>query len=339
MEPLRIGCLGAAKIAPAALIRPARVTSGVEVGAIAARDRNRAAAFAAKHKVPVVYGTYDELLADADIGAVYNPLPNGLHAEWTLRALAAGKHVLCEKPLTANAAEAEVVAKAADAAGLVVMEAFHWRYHPLAQRMVEIIRSGELGTLRRVEAAFCFPLLARDDIRWQLSLAGGAMMDAGCYAVHMVRTMAVAGARPPVRGTTAGDEPSVTAAAARMRSPGVDRYMRADLEFPGGITGRVTASMWSSTVLKFSAVAIGDHATMRVLNPLAPHLFHRLRIGDRHERIRGGHTYDYQLEAFATAVRTGEPTLTPPADGVANMRVMDAIYRAAGLEPRPGSTE
>jgi predicted dehydrogenase len=326
MEPLRMGCLGAAKIAPAALIRPARAVPGVEVRAIAARDRNRANAFAAKHKVPVVYGSYDELVADEEISAVYNPLPNGLHAKWTLRALAAGKHVLCEKPFTANAAEAERVATAADGSALVVMEAFHWRYHPLAHRMVEIIESGELGTLQRVEAAFCFPLPFRNDIRWQLSLAGGAMMDAGCYAVHMVRTMAAA-------------EPAVTMAAARMRSPGVDRYMQAEMEFPAGVTGRVTASMWSSTVLKLSAVAIGDRATMRVCNPLAPHTFHRLRIGDRHERIRGGHTYDYQLDAFAAAIRTGAPTLTPPTDSVANMRVIDDIYRAAGLEPRPGSTD
>jgi predicted dehydrogenase len=326
MELLRMGCLGAAKIAPAALIRPARTVPGVEVRAVAARDPDRARAFAAKHKVPVMHQSYDQLLADEDIDAVYNPLPNGLHAEWTLRALDAGKHVLCEKPFTANAAEAERVATAAVASELVVMEAFHWRYHPLAHRMVEIVESGELGTLRRVEAAFCFPLPFRNDIRWQLSLAGGAMMDAGCYAVHMVRTMA-------------GAEPTVTMAAARLRSPGVDRYMQAELEFPGGVTGRVTASMWSSSILKLSAVAVGDRATMRVFNPLAPQTFHRLRVGDRRERISGGHTYDYQLEAFAAAVRTGAPTLTPPTDSVANMRVIDDIYRAAGLEPRRGSTD
>jgi predicted dehydrogenase len=327
MDTLRIGCLGAAKIAPAALIHPARKTPGVEVRAVAARDRSRAEAFATKHHVPVVHASYEQLLADPDIDAVYNPLPNGLHAEWTLKALDAGKHVLCEKPFAANGAEAQRVAVAATAKpDLVVMEAFHWRYHPLARRMVEIIERGELGTLRHVEAAFCFPLPFRNDIRWQLALAGGAMMDAGCYAVHMVRTMA-------------GAEPTVTTATARLRSPGVDRYTQAELTFPGGVTGRVTSSMWSSSVLKLSAVAVGDRATMRVFNPLAPHMFHRLRVGDRHEKVHGGHTYDYQLEAFAAAVRTGEPTLTPPADSVANMAVIDHIYTAAGLEPRRGSTD
>ena len=323
MDTLRLGCLGAAKIAPAALIRPARTVAGVEVRAVAARDRERALAFASKHRIPVVHGSYDQLLADPEIDAVYNPLPNGLHAEWTLRALDAGKHVLCEKPFTANAAEAQRVKDGADRTGLVVMEAFHWRYHPLARRMVEIISSGELGPLRRVEAALAFPLLSRSDIRWQLSLAGGAMMDAGCYSVHMARTMAAA-------------EPTVTSATARLRSPGVDRFMRAELSFPGGVTGRVTASMWSSTILKVSAVAVGENATMRVFNPLAPQAYHRLTVGDRHERIRGGPTYDYQLEAFVAAVRHGTPTLTPPADSVANMRVIDDIYRAAGMEPATG---
>lgn len=321
---IRIGCLGAAKIAPNALLRPARANAGADVVAVAARDRARAEAFASKHGVAKAYGSYAELLADEDIDAVYNPLPNGLHAEWTVRALEAGKHVLCEKPFTANAAEAEQVAAVAEATGLVVMEAFHWRYHPLARRMVEIIDSGELGTLQRVEAAFCFPLISRKDIRWQLSLAGGAMMDAGCYAVHMVRTLA-------------GTEPTVTEATALLRSPGVDRAMRADLSFPDSVRGRITASMWSTSVLRLSAIAVGDRATMRVLNPLAPHLFHQLRVGGRRERVVGKHTYDHQLDAFVAAVRDGAPTLTPPADSVANMRVIDDVYRAAGLETRQGS--
>src|SRR3954449_10479655 len=135
--PIRIGILGAARIAPPALVRPARAVAEVELNAVAARDPARAQAFASKHGVPRVLTSYQELLDDPDLDAVYNPLPNGLHAEWTLKALEAGKHVLCEKPFTANAAEAQTVADAARASGLVVMEAFHYRYHPLAARMVE----------------------------------------------------------------------------------------------------------------------------------------------------------------------------------------------------------
>ncbi len=150
-SPLRIGLLGAARIAPFALLSPARQVPQVQVAAIAARDSERAGAFAKKHGVPRVLGSYAALIDDPAIDAIYNPLPNALHAEWTLRALAAGKHVLCEKPFTANAAEAERVAEAAAGAGRVCMEAFHYRYHPLAEHIVALVRSGELGAVRRIE--------------------------------------------------------------------------------------------------------------------------------------------------------------------------------------------
>ena len=136
-----------------------------------------------------MHDSYAALIADPDIDAIYNPLPNGLHAEWTIAALEAGKHVLCEKPFTANAKEAEDVAAVATRTGLVVMEAFHYRYHPLAQRMREIVDSGELGTIRRVETALCFPLPKFSDIRYQYDLAGGATMDVGTYTVHMARLL------------------------------------------------------------------------------------------------------------------------------------------------------
>ena len=162
---------------------------GVELRAVAARDGERARAFAAKHGIPVVHTSYEALLADPEIDAIYNPLPNGLHGVWTMRALRAGKHVLCEKPFTANADEAREVAAVARETGRFVMEAFHWRYHPLAARMLEILASGELGELRHVEAHLCAPLLNTKDIRYRLDLAGGAAMDMGCYVLHFVRTL------------------------------------------------------------------------------------------------------------------------------------------------------
>lgn len=325
VEPLRIGCLGAARIAPAALLKPVSNNDGVVCAAVAARDPARARAFGDKHHIPRIHDTYEELLADDEIDAVYNPLPNGLHGLWTLRALEAGKHVLCEKPFTANAAEARKVADAASQSGLVVMEAFHWRYHPLAARMLEIIASGELGDVRRIEAALCFPLPRFGDIRYQLALAGGALMDAGCYPVHMVRTLA-------------GAEPTVVTASAKLRSPGVDRRMQAELSFSDGRTGGILASMWSTTLLRLQVMVVGSRATMRVFNPTNPHMFNRLSVSGsgvrRHERVRGGPTYGYQLEAFRAAVQEGDPVLTPPTDAVANMATIDAIYRRAGLEPR-----
>lgn len=323
MTPVRIGTLGAARITPNALIKPARIVDDAEVVAVASRDQARAKEFADKHGIPNVHASYDALIDDPNIDAVYNPLPNSLHAPWTLRAIAAGKHVLCEKPFTSNAVEAEEVKAAADARPeLVVIEAFHYRYHPLVARVLELIADGAVGEIRRIEAAMCFPLPSKSDIRWQLGLAGGSLMDAGCYPVHLVRTLA-------------GDEPEVVRARALVRSPGVDRRVEAELEFRWGCTARVVASMWSSTIVKVSAKVVGTKGEIKVLNPYAPHIFHRLRVNGRRERVVGESTYTHQLRAFTGAVLRGEPTLTPPATAVANMKVIDAIYEAAGLEPRP----
>ncbi|HUA95444.1 MAG TPA: Gfo/Idh/MocA family oxidoreductase [Acidimicrobiales bacterium] len=326
---IRFGVLGAARITPPALLRPASRLPGVEVVAVAARDPIRAAGFAAKHHIPRTDADYEALVGDPEIDAVYNPLPNGLHGRWTLAALAAGKHVLCEKPFTANAAEARTVAAAAEASGLVVAEAFHYRYHPLAARVADIVRSGELGPLRRVEIAFSAPLARPGDIRFRLDLAGGALMDMGCYTVHLLRLIT-------------GGEPTVVSAKAKLSSPGVDRAMRADLTLPDGAAARIRCSLWSSSLLRLHAVVEGDRGELHVWNPFAPQKGNRLRVtteadGKRTERLTRRPTYDFQLQAFADAVAGGPPVLTPPEDAIANMALIDAIYRAAGLEPRQPS--
>jgi predicted dehydrogenase len=331
MTTLRIGVLGAARITPAALIKPARDVDGVEVVAVAARDRDRAAAFAAKHGIARVHESYDAVIADPEVDAVYNPLPNGLHGVWTTRAVEAGKHVLCEKPFTANAAEAEAVAAVADASGLVVMEAFHYRYHPVARRVVDLVRDGAIGRLRHIETAMCIPLPLPKDIRYQLALAGGAVMDTGCYAIHMNRTIA-------------GEEPEVVAATAKTARPRVDRWLRAQLAYPSGATGTMTCALFSATLLKVSLRAEGTDGELKVFNPTGPQFGYRMtlhRAGSKERiRVEGAKTptYTYQLRAFAAAVREGAPVLTPPADAVANMRVIDAVYEASGLGVREPST-
>jgi predicted dehydrogenase len=205
------------------------------------------------------------------------------------------------------------------------MEAFHWRYHPLARRMVEIVRSGELGPLKHVEAALCFPLPMFSDIRYQYDLGGGALMDAGCYTVHITRTLA-------------GEEPEVVSATPKRRNPQIDRAMTAELKYPSGATGKITCSMWSSQLLRLHARAVGERGEMRVFNPTTPQLYNRMKIRvdgqTRTEHFPRKPTYEYQLEAFCAAVLRGEPTLTPPADSIANMRVIDAIYERAGMTPR-----
>ncbi|MDV3136650.1 Gfo/Idh/MocA family oxidoreductase [Mycobacterium sp. 29Ha] len=324
--PVRIGVLGAARIAPLALIQPARDNAEVVVAAVAARDVTRAQAFAAKHGIARAHDSYEALIADPDVDAVYNPLPNGLHGKWTRAAIAAGKHVLCEKPFTANAAEASEIAELAATSDRVVMEAFHYRYHPLALRIEQIAASGELGKLERVESAFCFPLPKFSDIRYNYSLAGGATMDVGCYAVHMARTFG-------------GSTPEVVSAQAKLRDAQVDRAMTAELRFAGGHTGGIRCSMWSSDLFQLSAKIVGDRGEvrLRVRNPMAPP-FRRLSVrsseGFRKERFPRRSSYAYQLDAFAAAVLRGEPVTTTPEDALENMLVIDAIYRAAGLPLR-----
>jgi predicted dehydrogenase len=233
--------------------------------------------------------------------------------------------VLCEKPFTANADEAREIAGLVADSDRVVMEAFHYRYHPLTLRVEEIIASGELGRLMRVETAMCFPLPKFSDIRYNYSLAGGATMDAGCYAVHMARTFG-------------GSTPQVLWARAKLRDPRVDRAMTAEVVFTGGHTGRIHCSMWSSRPLQISARIVGEHGEMKVLNPVLPSLLHRLSIrssdGRRVERFARRATYAYQLDAFAAAVLRGEPVKTTPEDAIENMTVIDGIYRAAGLPLR-----
>ncbi len=320
--------LGAARIAPSALIKPAKDNPDVVVSAVAARDGARARAFAAENKIPRVHDSYEALIADPDLDAIYNPLPNGLHGKWTRAALGAGKHVLCEKPFTANAVEAREIADVAAKSNRVVMEAFHYRYHPLTLRTEQILASGALGKLRRVEASLCFPLPKFSDIRYNYALAGGALMDAGCYAVHMVRTFG-------------GSTPEVVSARAKLRDPQIDRAMTAELKFAEGHTGRVRCSMWSMRLLEISTRIEGERGELSLFNAVTPHFIHRLAIrlpeGRRVERFPRRTSYAYQLDAFAAAVLRGEPVKTTPEDAIENMTVIDAIYRAAGLQLRQPS--
>jgi predicted dehydrogenase len=325
---LRIGVLGAARIAPLAIVKPARVVEGTTVTAVAARDHARAQRFATKHGIPRVHASYTDLLDDPDVDAVYIPLPNGLHQEWTLKAIAAGKHVLCEKPFTSNEAEARRVADATDASDRVVMEAFHYRYHALAQRMHDIAHEGTIGEIRSVRTWLCFPLPSFRDIRYDYSLAGGASMDC-CYPVHALRLLGPG-------------EPEVVSAKATTlrRDPRIDRAMTAHFRFPNGATGRSDASMWSHRLLRVAAHVEGTRGRMKVLNFVAPQIFNLLSVSvagkTTRERVRGEASYVAQLRAFVAAVREGAPFPTTPRDAVTTMRLIDDIYRAAGLPLRGG---
>jgi predicted dehydrogenase len=328
---LRIGVLGAARIVPQALCKPAAVVDDVEIVAVAARDPARAQAFARKHHIARVHTSYADLVNDPDVDAIYNPLPNGLHGVWSMRALQAGKHVLCEKPLAANADEAHTMGEVARASGRVLMEAFHWRHHPLAARMIDVVTSGVLGPIQSVTSAMCVPLPIPGDIRYRRDLAGGALMDVGCYAVNILRAISV-----PSLG-----EPEVVRARAWTSSSDVDRAAEGTLAFASGAVGRVRCSMFSSWLLDIGVHVVGARGSLHVQNAVLPQLWHRLTLTvdgkTTRERVAGDTTYVHQLRAFRDACLHNGPVLTDAHDGELNQRVIDAIYVKSGLTPRQPS--
>jgi predicted dehydrogenase len=323
-RPLRFGILGAALIAPDALIKPAQIVDDAEVVAIAARDPARAREFAKKHGIARVLNSYDDAINDAAIDVIYNPLPNSLHREWTIRALRANKHVLCEKPLASNAAEAEQMARTAAETGKFLGEAFHYRYHPLADRIRAIIVGGALGKLVHVEGQFSVPI-PETNIRFDWSLAGGATMDLGCYPLHMIRYFS-------------GMTPRVIRASAETGPKNIDVAMEVDLELADGVTARMKCSMKKDAVLSASFMARGDRGELKVINPVGPHRGHQLTLktgaGETNETVPGDTTYTHQLRAFVAALRGDGKFPTDGADGIVGMRIIDDVYRAAGLPPR-----
>lgn len=322
---LRFGVLGAAKIAPRALIEPAKQGAEATVDVVAARDPDRAARFASEHGIPRVARDYAEVIADPEIDVVYNPLPMHLHAEWTIAALRAGKDVLCEKPMAANAVEAERMVAAATETGRLLVEAFHYRYHPLFARVLDIVRSGQLGTLQHMEAAFKVAIKDRTDLRHRYDTAGGATMDLGCYPLHWMRSVA-------------GAEPRVLNARADQGARYVDVTMRAELAFPGGLTGHMVTSMADHEPFSTYLRVEGEKGTLLVTNPLAPHNGHDLALTldgrTSNEKVDGSSTYRHQLLAFVDAVHTGKKLPTMGDDSINNMKLIDSVYRAAGLPVR-----
>jgi predicted dehydrogenase len=323
---VRIGVLGAARIAPKALIDPARQIDTVEVAAVAARDPLRAEEFARQYGIGTVHSSYADLVADPSLDAVYVALPASEHAPWSIAALEAGRHVLCEKPFAMNATEAAAMVAVAERTGLQLVEAFHWRYHPMADRLIELGRL--IGPLRRADGRFDAPI-DPDDIRYQLSLGGGALMDLGCYPVHWLRTVT-------------GEQPEVVQASAVEGPPRVDVTLAATLRFPGGLEASVRCSMApdvqglpESAVLEMS----GDAGWFTAANPLAPQSGNRIdgKLTDGtliDESFDVGTSYYYQLRAFERAVAGTEVPLTGGSDAIATMEVIDAIYQAAGLGAR-----
>jgi predicted dehydrogenase len=334
-QPLRIGILGASRIAPAAIIRPARAL-GHELVAIGARDQDRATAYAREHGIQRAYGSYTQVLDDPEVDIVFNGLPNGLHGPWTIASIAAGKHALVEKPFASNAAEAEQVRSLATGRPVVVMEAFHYLYHPLMLRVEELLDTDAIGEITHAEIDMVMPPPAPSDPRWSYALAGGSMMDVGCYGVHLARYL----------GRWLGGPPIIVQATAResRANPGVDEELIVRTEYPSGATARIHSGMRQRSV-RFGFRLHGTRGTIDAPAFVLPMNDDRLIVSvkggrfRRPSRRRVEHlgttpTYTYQLQAFAGAVRHGVPVRNDLDDAVAQMAFIDAAYLAAGMAPR-----
>ncbi|HEY1416217.1 MAG TPA: Gfo/Idh/MocA family oxidoreductase [Caulobacteraceae bacterium] len=317
---IRIGLLGASRIARGAVIAPAMENPDFVVGAVAARNPDRARAYAAEHGIPIVVDDYEALIARDDLDLIYNALPPAGHKRWTIAALEAGKHVLCEKPFARNAGEAKDMVAAADASGQKLIEAFHYRLHNVMRAAVALAREGALGRLMFAQALFNGPIpRTPGELRWSAEQGGGALMDLGCYPVHALRSVI-------------GAEPEIAEATCQF-DDGVDAATKASLAFPGGVTARLETSMITEDFAA-NLTVIGERGSLEIRNFVAPQIgcqFVTTLDGERHEHgVDGPSTYAAQLTYVADVLAGRTPQITGGADAIANMATIDAIYRAAG---------
>ena len=338
---LRIGILGAARIAERRVVPAIRKAANAVAVGIASRDSNRAQSFADRLGIPKAYGSYEALLDDADVDAVYIPLPNALHCEWTIKAAAHGKHVLCEKPFAASAAEVDEMIAACAARGVLLMEAFMYRFHPQNEKALELIRTGAIGTVKLVRTAFCFSIADETNIRLDPALAGGSLMDAGAYCVSVARMMI-------------GAEPESALALAQVgAASGVDETMAGLLQFAAGTRPQVASAAVQDTgvVLPAGPLAafecsfrmpyravyevIGERGRIEVPSPFITNN-NTMSIVLQHPDERAESfsfpavdQYTLMVEHFAECVLAQRPLRYPPAEGRAQMQALDALRASA----------
>lgn len=319
-EPVRVGILSTAGIT-SRLLAALASSDQAELVAVSSRDRAALEAYCERHQIaPDVrrHVGYEALLADEAVEAVYIPLPNSLHCQWTIAAAEAGKHVLCEKPLAVDVAECRRMIAAAEAAKVVFMEAFMYRHHPATRRLREVVESGTIGDVVLVRSGFCFTINDPQNIRLSRPLAGGATMDVGCYCINFARFIT-------------GEEPVTAYAVARFGAESqVDETLCGTLVFPSGAVSQFECSV-KSAGRSFGNV-LGSKGTIEVEG--APWFPNAERAACRVnnevvETLGGGDPYRNELEVFCHAIRTGEPLPIPPIDGARNMAALTALLESA----------
>jgi predicted dehydrogenase len=306
---IRWGILGTGDI-NRKLLRGARGSTEVEVVAVASREPERAAAFAAEHGIPRSFGSYEAMFDDPGVDAVYISVPNSLHHPWTMTALAAGKHVLCEKPYTRRPAEVKEAFDAADRNGLVLMEAFMWRHTRQTQRVLELLP--RIGRLQTVRATFSFPLRNPDNIRLRADLDGGSLMDVGCYCVSGARWLT-------------GEEPTTVYGVQEIGPSGVDLRFTGVLSFPGGVAAEFTSAF---TTDHESLEAIGTEGSIRLPDP-----WHNVKgvfsFNEEEIRLEPGNPYQLELENMGAAIRREAKPRLGRADALGQARAIEALYESA----------
>lgn len=322
-DKVRLGILSTADIGRGRVIPALRHCRNLEVTAVASRSLEKAQAFAKDLGIPKAYGSYDALIADPNVDAIYNPLPNSMHAEWSIKCAEAGKPTLCEKPLASDAAEAQTMMDAFASRNVLFAEAFMYRFHPQTQRVKQMVESGAVGELREMNSSFSFVIGNEDDIRLSKPLAGGSLMDIGCYCVNVMRLMT-------------GEEPDDAKATARVgQRSGVDEALSGVLSFPSRVLGHFDCSFrlqWTHTyelrgtegriVVEQGFVVPPDNESII-----------RYWHSDQYEEIKipAANSYTLMAEDFADALLNKRPPKFPPQDGVRNMEVIDRLYASAGV--------
>ena len=315
-SPLRIGVLGCARIVRRAMVAGIAGSGSAVLEGIASRSAKRAAAWAKEFGICKHYGSYEALIADPEIDAIYNALTNELHRDWTVRAAEAGKHILCEKPLGINLAHAEAIVHGCHKHGVVLMEAFMWRHHPRVRHAMELIREGRIGELRLVKMDFSFE--AEPD-EWILDpvRGGGAMNDIGCYGIDAARYFT-------------GEEPDVVHVFSRWHSTGIDMTSAMSLSFANGTLAQIDCSLESPDRSRIELV--GTKGSIELPEGVVPSP--RSELLFKHDGTTEVISFDEvdqyaeEVKIFAASVKAGK-LLAPAEDGIPNMRVLDAAYRSA----------
>jgi D-xylose 1-dehydrogenase (NADP+, D-xylono-1,5-lactone-forming) len=312
MEPVRWGILSTGRINRLAILEPVRQTDRAELLAVASREQQRADAYAREHGIERAHGSYEALLGDPDVEAVYISLPNSMHTEWSIRALEAGKHVLVEKPFSRHPEDVERAFNTAERSGLVLMEAFMYRHHDQTRKLVDTVASGGIGELRHLRSSFSFILANVEDVRMRPELDGGALMDLGCYCISGCRLLS--------------GEPELVFGRQLVGSTGVDVRFSALLQFGDD----VSAEFHCAFDLPDGAglEAFGSEGKVLVREPfrtIDPHI----ELNGERVEVDDTDRYLLQLENFSAAVRGEAEPLLGRDDALGQARTIDALYRSA----------